>query len=388
MGRFKTFKVLLIIFFLTGTFYVVLRFYQSHRIQSYLDFYAEQENIARQVFSKENSKELPQLNLNQERIKMLVIEGGGAKGLFAIRVLDYLEKKTGKPVSQLYGVMGGTSIGSLLTSILSIPGEKGPKYSAEEVLKVFAKGAEEALEPQALHKIFSGFGLFSPVLESQKYIESLRKAYGDTLFSEALNHLILYGFNLNTTKVMIMNNRGESLKNCNPVLYQLIGGTTAAYGISPSNRVLLNNGGEGQFLIDAGLIVNNPLLSMVFQINKLYPQKKVLVTYISLHSKELAYRKDVQFYVGEIGSLNEYSLMILQGRNQLINEYMETLTLDKGFAFDYLTEIGAKQDTKWENLNPFNFSKQNLKIIDDFAIEIVKRNQKALDAVAEELLKD
>ena len=187
---------------------------------------------------------------------------------------------------------------------------------------------------------------------------------------------------------MIMNNRGESLKNCNPVLYQLIGGTAAAYGISPSNRVLLNNGGEGQFLIDAGLIVNNPLLSMVFQINKLYPQKKVLVTYISLHSKELAYRKDVQFYVGEIGSLKEYSLMILQGRNQLIHEYMETLTSDKGFAFDYLTEIGAKQDTKWENLNPFNFSKQNLKIIDDFATEIVKRNQKALDAVAEELLKD
>lgn len=388
MRRFKTFKILLAIFLLSSAFYALLKIYRSNRIDSYKDFYAQEEAQARQIFSKQSSKDLPELNLNQDRIKMLVIEGGGAKGLFAIHVLDYLEKKTGKPISQLYDVMGGTSIGSLLTSILSIPGEKGPKFSAEDILKVFANVAEETLEPKALHKIFSGFGLISPVLESQKFIGRLQKDYGDILFSQALNHLILYGFNLNTSKVMIMNNRGGSLKTCNPVLYQLIGGTTAPYGISPPNKILLNDASEGQFLVDAGLIVNNPLLSMVFQVNKLYPRKKILVTYISLIAMDLAYRKDVEFYVGEFDSLSEDRLMISRGRSQLIHEYIEMLTSDKRFGFDFLTEIGVKKDTEWENLNPFNFSKKNLKLIDYFANDIVKRNQKKLDAVAEELLKD
>jgi patatin-like phospholipase/acyl hydrolase len=260
------------------------------------------------------------------------------------------------------------------------------KYSARDVLDVFDDVAEKTLQPKLINKVLSGYGFFSPILENQKFILRLEEAYGDILFSQTLNHLILYSFNLNASKVMVMNNRGESLKKCNPVLYQLIGGTTAGYGIFPSNKVLLNDTGEGQFLVDAALIVNNPLLSMIIQVKKLYPNKKILVTYISLHTTDIAYRNKVRFYTGEIGSLKEYRLMIEHGRTQLINDYMNSLSSD--FNFDYLTEIGVKEDAQWQRMNSFDFSKENLKIIDDFAKDIVKRNQKELDAVAEELLSD
>jgi hypothetical protein len=108
MARYsKASKILLAIFLFTGAYISVVKLYQSNKTSSYLDFYAQEEAEARKIFSKQPPNVIPGLNLNQDRIKMLVIEGGGARGLFAIHILDYLEKKTGRPISQLYDVMGG-----------------------------------------------------------------------------------------------------------------------------------------------------------------------------------------------------------------------------------------------------------------------------------------
>ncbi|MBM3195978.1 MAG: hypothetical protein FJZ62_04465 [Chlamydiae bacterium] len=372
---------------ITGAYSVATYIYQKQELKSYENFFLEEEKIALDVMKPKWDEANPQPNQNQDRIKVLVIEGGGAKGLYALRVLNYLEKKTGKPISELYDVMGGTSIGSLLVSLLSVPNNEGKaKYSAQEVLDVFGKVAQKTLEPNWKQKALSGFGLLSPLLNNIKFIQELKKVYGNMLFSEALNHLVLYGYNFNTTKIIGFHNRGKNLESADPVLYQLIGGSTAPFGISAPNKILFSPFYSSQFIGDAALVINNPLSPIMVDLLKMYPGKKFLVTYIVIGPKELEDTINFPFYSGWIKASGMFKQLMITAQNQLIRESMDSLSAI--YKFDFLLEIGLYQNMEWAKMNSFDFSQKNLKKIDEFSKLTLSLNKVALDRVAEELVKD
>lgn len=388
MNWFKTIITSLSLLVLVGTFSVAHLIYKNHEMKSYEAFYQKEEKIAREVIGSSFNPETVEPNQNQERIKVLVIEGGGAKGLYALRILNYLEKKTGKPISELYDVMGGTSIGSLLVSLLSTPKDGKPKYTAREILDVFSKVAHTTLDPSWSHKILSGMGVLSPILNNQKYILKLEEVFGHTRFSETLNHLILYGFNYNSNKIITFDNRGAPLKDADPLLYQLIGGTTSPWGFAPPNKLIMNYEHNPQFIGDAALVLNNPLFAMVLEISKIYPNKKLLVTYITLSPKELEYTTDFAYYEGSIIALKYLRTFIGEARNQLIRHWIDILSRTTIYKFDNLLEIGIRQNEEWGDINSLDFSERNLKKIDKFARHILNVNKEALDSVVNELLQD
>ena len=372
---------------ITASYSIAVYIHQSNERKSYEKFFLDEEKTAIEILKSKKDQDNPQLDQNQKRIKVLVIEGGGAKGLYALRVLDYLEKKTGKPISELYDVMAGTSIGSLLVSLLSVPNtDRKPKYTAEEVLKVFGKVAKKTLLPSWGHNFLSAYGLLSPLLNNQNFIKELQNVCGNILFSEALNHLVLFGYDFNTTKIIGFHNRGKNLEFANPLLYQLIGGTTAPFGISALNKIILSPLYSAQFIGDAAMVLNNPLAPTMVDLQRLYPDKKFLVTYIVIAPKELEDTINFPFYSGWIKAVGMFKPLMITAQNQLIRESMDSLA--RVYKFDLLLEIGLYQNMEWTRINSFDFSEKNLKKIDDFSKMTLSHNKEALDAVAIELLKD
>ncbi|MBM3196368.1 MAG: hypothetical protein FJZ61_00055 [Chlamydiae bacterium] len=372
-----------------GTFYVASRLYRNQQIESCEAFFDSEEKIALEVLKPKWGDKDPVPNLDQERIKVLVIEGGGAQGLYALRILDYLEKKTGKPICELYDVMGGSSIGSLLVSLLSIPqidNPKKPLYSAEQIIQVFSETAHRTLEPTWKEKILSGYGLLSPILQNQKFIKVLQSFYGNMLFSETINHLVLYGYNFNTSRVSAFENRGPPLQSADPVLYQLIGSTTSPFGIAPVNKILLSPLYPPQFIGDAAFVVNNPLEDVVYKLTKAYPNKKFLINNIIIKPKELENTINFPFYSGWLEATIRYQYLQVLAHNQMTREALQTLS--SVYKIEYMLEMGLDQNNEWLEMNSFDFSKKNLKKIDNFAKLILSENKDALDKVAAELLKD
>ncbi|MFZ4673831.1 MAG: hypothetical protein ACOYL1_05775, partial [Chlamydiia bacterium] len=94
------------------------------------------------------------------------------------------------------------------------------------------------------------------------------------------------------------------------------------------------------------------------------------------------------YYVGKIAGIDELGTMITEGRSELIGDYIEILTKNNVYAFDTLVTIGVKEDNKWLNIDPLDFSTKNMNKIDLFAQKILERNKDKLDLVAQELLKD
>lgn len=67
--------------------------------------------------------------------RILSIDGGGIRGIVPAAVLDALEQRAGRPVSDLFDLIAGTSTGSLLALGLALPGADGrARYSAADLL--------------------------------------------------------------------------------------------------------------------------------------------------------------------------------------------------------------------------------------------------------------
>ena len=56
---------------------------------------------------------------------VLSIDGGGIRGIIPCTVLAEIEKRTGKPVAELFDLIAGTSTGGILAGGLAMADENG-----------------------------------------------------------------------------------------------------------------------------------------------------------------------------------------------------------------------------------------------------------------------
>lgn len=75
--------------------------------------------------------------VEERNARVLVLEGGGIRGVVTLAMLQRLEETTGKPAHELFHAIIGTSVGGLLTTLLSTkkPGTN-EAYSAKECSEI------------------------------------------------------------------------------------------------------------------------------------------------------------------------------------------------------------------------------------------------------------
>ena len=58
--------------------------------------------------------------MNKEKLNILVLDGGGSKGVYTIGVLKELELRLGSPLCEHFGLVFGTSTGSIIASLIAL----------------------------------------------------------------------------------------------------------------------------------------------------------------------------------------------------------------------------------------------------------------------------
>jgi patatin-like phospholipase/acyl hydrolase len=59
---------------------------------------------------------------------------GGIRGMIPAMVMAEIERRTEKPISELFDLVAGSSTGGLLALAISTPGEDGqPRYTAAQL---------------------------------------------------------------------------------------------------------------------------------------------------------------------------------------------------------------------------------------------------------------
>lgn len=200
---------------------------------------AESSVASRQVSSQPES--------SQGAYRILTIDGGGIKGVFAASFLAHVETSLGEPLVDHFDLMVGTSTGGIIALGL------GLGLSAQDVLTFY-----EEHGPQ----IFNGHRrrlvrhLFAAKYSSQPLREGLEQALGDRRFGESLTRLVIPSMTLETGEVYVFKTAHHErfVHDYSERAVDVALATAAAPTYFPTHTLA-----SGTPLIDGGTWANNPM---------------------------------------------------------------------------------------------------------------------------------
>src|SRR4029079_7149904 len=87
-------------------------------------------------------------------LRVLAIDGGGIRGILPAMVLADLERRTNRPIIDLFDMIVGTSTAALLALALPSPGEGGrPRHTARDLIRFYADEGKRVFSRSVWHKI-------------------------------------------------------------------------------------------------------------------------------------------------------------------------------------------------------------------------------------------
>lgn len=179
--------------------------------------------------------------------RILTIDGGGIKGVFAASLLAEFEKTLGKPIVEHFDLIAGTSTGGIIAIGL------GLGLSAQEILDFYEKNGP---------KIFAGRrgrtlrSLFTAKYNSKPLRDALIEAFGNKLLGDSETRLLIPSLNLETGEVHVFKTAHHTrfVRDYKETAVDVAMATAAAPTYFPTHHL-----GTGEPLVDGGMWANNPM---------------------------------------------------------------------------------------------------------------------------------
>ena len=181
--------------------------------------------------------------------RILCLDGGGIKGLFAATILSKIEELTGNPVFRYFDMISGTSTGAIIAAgiALGIP--------ASQICDLYVKHAPQIF-PQD-KKLFRHLRQIC----SSKYTNTELSTQPEGIFQnftvgDCRTRLLIPSYNLSTGKVQVFKTSHADDLKCDYKLklVDVLLATTAAPTYLPPHRTPMGT------YIDGGIGANNPSL--------------------------------------------------------------------------------------------------------------------------------
>lgn len=179
-------------------------------------------------------------------MKMLCIDGGGIRGVFAIAILEELEKDHGRSIRNLIDAVAGTSTGSIIAASIAVEKEM------TAVLDGYRKFGEKIFERKAR------IGLFRSIYSDRFLRRFIQEAFHDRTLAEVEIPLLIPAVDVTNGKPYVhRSNCGNQVnsEDAEVLLWDAVLSSCSAPIYFPPND--MNN---QRLAIDGGLWANNPSL--------------------------------------------------------------------------------------------------------------------------------
>lgn len=234
------------------------------------------------------------------KYKILSIDGGGIRGIIPALLLAEIERRTQKPIFNLFDLITGTSSGGILALGLTKPrlssdvSDNLPvaEYTAEDLLQLFLEyGVEIFYEPLFQRLLGPLEDIFlQPKYPSKSKEEILRQYFGNAPLENNLKEVFVTSYDIEQRIPIFFTNKLEKQQIKSKNFCKLCGGfslldaalatsATPTY-FAPHRIVNPHNSGIVYTLIDGGVFANNPahLAILEAQISSKRKAQKVLNT--------------------------------------------------------------------------------------------------------------
>ena len=205
-------------------------------------------------------------------IKVLAIDGGGARGIIPAMVLARIEECTARPIHETFDVIAGTSTGSLIAAMLTVPrpdadairrAESVVSYYEGEGAKLFFERTPEYAERAATWEV--------PSYPASSHVNGIQAAISSqTSLSEAATNLVVTAYNLSEDPPRTYSFTRRKARHGDPEdgspaadhefrVWEVIRGASTFPGIWPG-ATLVAASGKQYYPLDGGVFAINPAL--------------------------------------------------------------------------------------------------------------------------------
>ncbi|WP_017654249.1 patatin-like phospholipase family protein [Fortiea contorta] len=150
------------------------------------------------------------------KYKVLSIDGGGIRGIIPAIILDEIEKRTRKPICQLFNLIAGSSTGGILAAGLTKPhpnNKSQPHFQAQDLIDIYRKHGERIFFESYILRLMQVDDILQAKYSAKGREEVLTEFFGDTFLHEALTELFItsYDIELRMPIFFIKNIRNQKL---------------------------------------------------------------------------------------------------------------------------------------------------------------------------------
>jgi hypothetical protein len=316
---------------------------------------------------------------NKPSINVLVLSGGGIRGLVPLHILEYIEISTNKKIGELFDFFAGSSTGAISAAAFTITDKTGNyKFSAKEILSEYEKNAKQIFYAPWYHQFFTLFGIFAPryIPDGKKLV--LKRYFDKLTLADIKGNLLIPIYNVYSNSFKIIKSwvAQHGVNNKNFLLMDIIDGATSPPMLFPPTSFSLH--GEGHMLIDPAVLLNNPSLHVLLYVKSIFPDKPINI--VLLGNGEIS---DSSYDYKNIFSYGLYGFY-----QYLFNAPALSTVLYNEFIQDYILgsstkELGVKfyfiTSDFVNTVSVTNISEKNMRKLRAFSIKMLNENIDKID---------
>ncbi|MES2516420.1 MAG: patatin-like phospholipase family protein [Bacteroidota bacterium] len=193
----------------------------------------------------------------KNKFYILAIDGGGLKGLIAIKILQIIEDITKKKVTDSFDLISGTSTGGLIACALAVKNNEGnAKHDLSYVENMYLEAIQSLLQ--------NGYGSGK---ETMKLSELITRTVERQRIADTYLPVFVPTYDLNSRRIVVFKTRSAILnENKNIKLFDVCRATSAVPQIFPSHPVRYDK--QDLNCADAGWHIKNPAIAAVAEVWK------------------------------------------------------------------------------------------------------------------------
>ncbi len=277
----------------------------------------------------------------KKRVRVLALAGGGVRGIMEAWIAQQIEEQTGRPISDLFHLIGGTSAGGALATLLTEPKSEGsstPKYSAAFIVNTLLDRSHELFT----YRWLSFFGLLGAKYRTDTYRDVFVEYLGQRTTDKTTTPTIVLAYN-------IISQQLESIKSWEGAIFRktdAILATSAAETYFDAAHIMpvsqsrqaraAERTSSGQKLLspflftDGGTAANDPTLCLLVEALKLYPDadEVELVSIGSGYYDRPIQREEIQ-NAGLLTWAPHFPRIVMSGQKSKDQQILNTLFADR-----------------------------------------------------------
>jgi|SRR5579859_2239760 len=289
--------------------------------------------------------------------KVLAVDGGGIRGIIPALILEAIEKRTGRPISDSFDMLAGTSTGGIIALGLTLAGEDGkPAKSAHDIVGLYEREGRNIFPP-SLHAALHLEAVLGTKYDGVGVEQTLQRYFGEAHLKDALKPVVVPSYDIEKQMpIFFKSERAKADAEYDFLMRYVARATSAAPTYFPPEKVTTSDPLQYYALIDGGVIANNPAMCAYAEAIKMgHPE--VLV--VSIGTGEL--RHPIQYTDavkwGQLEWLRPILDILMQGSSATVDYQLQQLLNIGGadqtyyrFQLALTAEATEMDDTRDQNI--------------------------------------